>query len=213
MKRINAIIKYIKSEDRVIDVGCDHAYLSMILSKKRIFSIASDLKENIIQKAHLVASTRKLDDYIDFRCGNGFDTLRKEDNINVAVLSGMGSYLIIKLLSNTNYKFEKIITISNREHEYLRKNMLKLGYTVSLEEIIYEKGKYYNLILFKEGKTKYTIDELIIGKNHQNLEMLDKKNKEELIKINNILNTINNDKLLQKKKVIERNLISKFQEK
>ena len=208
MKRINAIAKYILDDDKVIDVGCDHAYLSMILAKRGIYSIASDLRENIIENSYDVAKSQKIDKFIDFRCGNGLDVLTDEDNVDVAVLSGMGSYLIIDILKRSKYTFKKVITISNREHEYLRSEMLKLGYKVFLEEIIYEKNKFYNLILFVPGKTKYSKEELVIGINHQNYDLLLKKNKMELDKINKILTSkdINNKKLIRKKEILEKYL-------
>ncbi len=206
MKRIYSIEKYIDNNDRVIDVGCDHAFLSMILSKRNIYSIASDIKENIIMKAFENVSKKKLSNNIDFRVGNGLEVLKSSDDINTVVLSGMGSNLIIQIMKNANKVFEKIITVSNREHEYLREEMLKLGYVVDLEEIIYEKNKYYNLILFKPGKTEYSEDELLLGRNHQNLDLFYKKNRYELDKINNIFKNkkINNKKLIRKKEILEK---------
>ena len=206
MKRINTIAKYISKNDRVIDVGCDHAYLSMALSRNKIYSIASDIRRNIIENSYEVAKKKELDKYIDFRVGNGLEVLSESDNINTLVLSGMGSTLMISILKNSNFRFKKIITISNREHEFLRTEMQKLGYKADLEEIIFEKNKYYNLILFVPGKKEYTEEELIIGVNHQNMELFREKNKIELDKINKILTLkqINNEKLYEKKNLLEK---------
>lgn len=48
--------------------------------------------------------------------------------------------------------FNKIITISNNNHDILRSEMIKLGYYIKEEEIIKDKSKYYNLIVFDRIK-------------------------------------------------------------
>ena len=44
--------------------------------------------------------------------------------------------------------------------------MNNLNYIVDKELIVKENNKYYNLITFKEGKTKYSRKELLLGLNH-----------------------------------------------
>jgi tRNA A22 N-methylase len=79
----------------------------------------------------------------------------------------MGSHTILDILNNTNLRFKKILTISNNHHNILRSEMNKINYKVKSEQIIKENNKYYNLIYFEEGKTKYTNSELLLGLNHK----------------------------------------------
>ena len=90
------------------------------------------------------------------------------------VLAGMGTHTILDILKKTNLRFNKIITISNNYHDILRNEMNKLNYIVSNELIVYENNKYYNLIVFKEGKRKYTEKELLLGLNHKDKIMYNK---------------------------------------
>ena len=51
MNRIEAIYSFITEEDKVVDVGCDQAKLSLLLAKRNQSSIAADISENVINKA------------------------------------------------------------------------------------------------------------------------------------------------------------------
>ena len=188
MIRIKKISSYIDENEKVIDVGCDMALLSLELAKRGIYSIASDLRENIIKNAEKNMPQKYLK-YIAFRVGNGI-TLYENENDYTLVLAGMGTHLILDIISSTIKKFNKIITISNNNHDILRKEMIKYGYKVSKEEIIKEKNKYYNLIVFIPGFYIYTKEEELIGINHQNKKLLKEKNEFIITKYTNILNNI-----------------------
>ena len=107
----------------------------------------------------------------------------------------MGTYNILKILSESKVKFNKIITISNNNHDILRKEMTSLGYYVKSEEIIKDKGKYYNLIIFDTNKRKYTKEDILVGVNHKNKELLKEKNLYLINKYKDILKSVNSEKL------------------
>lgn len=167
MNRIQAIYSFINEEDKVVDVGCDQAKLSLMLAKRKQFSIASDVSENVIDRAKHDIGNNK---YIDLRVSKGLDEI-KENEVDTLVLAGMGTYTIIDILKNTKLKFKKIITISNNYHDILRNKMNNLNYKVDRELIIKENKKYYNLIVFTEGTKKYSDSELLLGLNHIDNDM------------------------------------------
>lgn len=188
IKRIEKISSYIEDNEKVIDVGCDQAHLSELLAKRKIYSIASDIRKNIIDRAEKRIN-EDLKKYITFRVGNGVTLTEKETDYTL-VLAGMGTHLILNIITESIVTFKKIITISNNNHEILRKEMNKKGYIIELEEIIKEKGKYYNLIIFKKGTKNYTEEEFIIGINHQNTLLLKDHNQYLIRKYKNILEKI-----------------------
>ena len=166
MNRIETINSYILDKDKVVDVGCDQAKLSLMLEKRNIPSIASDISENVINKAKETIKS----DLIDLRVSNGLSNI-KEGEADTLVLAGMGTHTILDIISKTNLRFKKIITISNNYHDILRSKMLSYNYKISDEEIIKENNNYYNLIVFVEGKTKYSDYELYFGLNHRNKDL------------------------------------------
>ena len=173
MNRIEAICSFINDNDLVVDVGCDQVEVGILLSKRNIKSIASDISEKVVASAKEKVSKLNLNDYIDLRVSDGLDNI-KDGEANTLVLAGMGTYTILDILKKTNLRFNKIITISNNYHDILRDEMNKLNYIVSDELIVYENNKYYNLIVFKEGKRKYIEKELLLGMNHRDNIMYDK---------------------------------------
>lgn len=188
--RLETIIKYIDANDRVVDVGCDHAKVSIELANKGIPSIASDINEGIINK-------RKGEDYsslITFIVSDGLKDI--DDTLyDTVITSGMGSALIYDIISNSTLNFNKLITVSNNDYYDLRKNITSLGFVIDKEEIIFEKGKYYNLIVFIKGNKEYTEEELLLGVNHQNIELFKDYKLYLINKYNEILKKIPKDKI------------------
>lgn len=193
MTRLEKISSYISDNEKVLDVGCDQALLSKILAKRKIYSIASDLRPNIIENAKKNLTPLEKE-YITFSVNDGVPTILNEEY--TLVLSGMGAYTILDILKNSNYRFNKIITISNNNNDILRTEMSKLNYYVLEEEIIKEKGKFYNLIVFDNVKRDYSKEQILVGINHKNKELLKEKNDYLIKKYTSILNIANNEKLI-----------------
>lgn len=200
MTRIKKISSYIEDNEKVIDVGCDQALLSKLLAKRHIYSIASDVVDSIIERAseNLTLEEKK---YIDFRVGSGV-TLNENETDYTLVTAGMGTYTILDIVKNSKVRFNKIITISNNHHETLRREMIKMGYFIKLEEIVKEKGKLYNMIIFDTIEREFTNVELIVGYNHQNIELLKERNNLLIIKYKEILLKTNNDIISEKLKIL-----------
>ena len=193
MTRLEKISSYISDNEKVLDVGCDQALLSKILAKRKIYSIASDLRPNIIENAKKNLTPLEKE-YITFSVSNGVPTILNEEY--TLVFSGMGAHTILDILKNSNYRFNKIITISNNNNDILRTEMSKLNYYVLEEEIIKEKGKFYNLIVFDNVKRDYSKEQILVGINHKNKELLKEKNDYLIKKYTSILNIANNEKLI-----------------
>ena len=75
MNRIEKISSYIDVNDKVIDVGCDQAKLSIKLANRYQYSIASDVSEKVIEKAKKDIGENK---YIDLRVSNGLEKIHAE---------------------------------------------------------------------------------------------------------------------------------------
>lgn len=200
MNRIEGIYSFIDEQDKVVDVGCDQAKLSLMLANRGQHSIASDKSINVINRAKKDIGNNK---YIDLRVSNGLSNIH-ENEADTLVVAGMGTFTILEILKNTNIRFKKIITISNNNHDILRIKMNELNYMVDTELIIKENNKYYNLIIFVNGNKNYTEKEIYLGYNHKDKKMykeylnyiynkylkIKKLSKDKNIKINKILNLI-----------------------
>ena len=202
-KRLEAISSLVPIKSRVIDIGCDHGILSIYLFQNKISDlvIASDINENALGNAK--ENIKKNDVDIETRLGNGLDVLKEEDNIDTIIISGMGAHTIIGMLKNNQEKLKNINTIiiqSNTKLFFLRKEMIRLNYLITDEELVKDNNKIYTIIKYEKGYKKYNKKELYFGPIliKKNNELFKEKNKIELEKLNLLL------KLLPKNKLIDR---------
>ncbi len=182
-KRLLTILSFINEKDLIVDVGCDHAYLSKLLEKRGQKSIACDIVPEIINKRK--SENSKL---INYYVSDGLKDIKEK--YDYPILSGMGTFTILNIIKSSVVNYNKCIISSNSDNDILRKEMVKLGFKITKEQIIKEKGKYYNIILFEIGKCNYTEKEYYIGVNHVDLDMLKEKNTYLLNKYNNLLKNI-----------------------
>jgi len=161
--RLKNIYNFIDRKDKVIDVGCDHALLSiyLYLNKKNKYIVASDINKKPLEKAIQNIKKYNIEDKIKVVCQDGIENVFKCDT---AVLSGMGTNTILKILNNKNVKkLNKLIISSNNDYYLLRKVMNKKGFCIEEETIVYEKGKYYPIIVYKRGNEHLKKIELEYG--------------------------------------------------
>lgn len=186
-KRILAILSFINKDDIIVDIGCDHAYLSKNLEKRNQYSIASDINEGIIKNRK-----KEKSNLIKYYVSDGLKNI--EEYYDYPIICGMGTTTILKILKESNLNFNKCLISSNSDNEELRIGMKNLGFVVKEEVIIKEKGKFYNIIMFKKGEYEYTKKELYIGINHIDRNILKEKNKYLLNKYTKLLKKIPKEK-------------------
>lgn len=196
--RLKSIAKYVSKNDKLIDIGCDHALLDIYLIKEKILKkvIVSDIHEGALNAGISNIKKEKLEKKIDTRLGNGLEVLSDNDDIDTVLISGMGTTTILDILNNKYLKnINKLIIQSNNDHTELRTEITKLGYKVINEEYLVDMKKNYIIIVFERGEQKYSKNELRYGpilihdKDYLNFEL------NQCIKIKNFIPT---NKLLLK---------------
>jgi len=161
-KRLEAVATLVDVGKRVIDVGCDHAYLDIYLTLNNNNNcIATDINKNALNMAITNIKKYNLEDKIETKLTNGLEGLKiyKKDNI---VISGMGTFTILEILKTNNLSNTLIIS-SNNNIDVLRKGVIKLGYYIDTELFIIDKNKPYIIIKFKKGFRKYNLNDFIFG--------------------------------------------------
>lgn len=168
--KINARLKKIgdlvEANSFCLDIGCDHALLDIYLvnQKKNIKAIASDIAEGPLEHARKNIKRERLENEIEVRLGDGLSTYSEE--VNTAIMSGIGGRTIIGICKN-NYKiFKKIDTYilsPNNYQEDVKRFMCQNGYYIENEEFVKENKFIYQIIIFKKGKKKYSKKEYFFG--------------------------------------------------
>lgn len=210
-RRLEVVASYVRDNSKVIDIGCDHGFLSIFLAKKydNIKIIASDINENALGNAAKNINKMNLQDKIDVRLGNGLDVISALE-IDTIVISGMGANTIVGILKYSRDKLtyvKDIIVQSNTDLYFLRKNITSLGYYIEDETLVLDKNIIYTVIKFSKGKKRYSYKELYLGpilllKNDDLFKM---KCRKELDTLRIIRQNINKGHYFYKKK-LERNI-------
>lgn len=187
--KLKAIAFYIDKEDKVIDIGCDHAYLDIYLAQENLCKkiIASDINENALQSAVNNIDKFRLNKKIKTVLSDGLESIDTRF-INTIVIAGMGCKTIKHILSVKDLdNIDKIILSSNNDQYELRKFMYSIGYHLEDEKIIYEKKHYYVVSKYIKGKEKCNKNLLHFGiykeENKEYYEYLYKENINVLKKI------------------------------
>ncbi len=163
-KRLNALVLFVSKNDSVVDVGCDHGYLSIYLKENNLVKnvIASDINKNALNSAINNINKKKLD--IKTILSDGLENINLK-NINTLIISGMGTNTILHILKdNTKLdKIHKLIIQSNNDYNILRKELNIKGYYLDKEEYTFDKNKWYITCLFIKSKKRNTKEEIEYG--------------------------------------------------
>ena len=99
--RLKAIVKFVDQKDSIVDVGCDHGYLSIYLVENKLVKkvIASDINQNALNSA--INNIKKSNLDIETVLSDGIKDVNLK-GINTLVISGMGTSTILHILSDSN---------------------------------------------------------------------------------------------------------------
>jgi tRNA (adenine22-N1)-methyltransferase len=148
---------YIKTGERVADIGTDHALLPVYLVRNGIspFVIATDVAEG----PYIVARERigKLmdgspdADKIELRRGDGLDALGPGE-VDAVVIAGMGGELIASIITRDLAKgrsFGKYILQPRTKSDRLRASLAENGFIIMEESEALEKGRMCEVLLVR----------------------------------------------------------------
>ena len=148
--RLSAALKLLGECECLADIGCDHGRFSVAAlqhgTAKKV--IASDISAASLEKAKLLAAHCGCTGQIEFRCTDGFTGFAPCE-IDKAVLTGMGGELIVSILKKNIPVVDvlkKIVMQPMRGEAELRKYLYTNGFAVLDEEVIFDSGRYYQVI-------------------------------------------------------------------
>lgn len=165
-ERLMKVASFIPKNHNIIDVGCDHALLSIYLVQnlepQKV--IASDIKEGPLIQARENIQKYQVEKQIKVKLGAGIDTI--EEDIDTIVISGMGGLNMIGILKYHPEKYKNVNTIilsPNSDTDKVRKEICKLGFYIEKESLVKDKNIIYPVILFQRGKAKYHYSDYLYG--------------------------------------------------
>lgn len=211
--RLRLVGDYVDKGSVPLDIGCDHAKLSIYLLKEKNFPFvyASDNKIGPLNQAKENVNYYNLADKIELIKADGLNSLN--DKIDTITVTGMGGLTINKMFLENKNKLTDIKTIILSPNNFIkevRETINKLGYYLKDEELVEESDKLYHILVFSKGNKVYSDKELYLGPilMTKNKKIIKKYYRNELSNINNLL--LNNniprerqEKLIKIKKYLE----------
>ena len=155
-KRLKAITEFVDKEDRIIDIGCDHALLDIYIKEniKNRKIIASDIHEGAIKQAKKNIEKYSMERKISLRLGDGLDVI-KEGEVDTIIIAGMGYNNIEKILSNSE-KLKDINSDQTIACYDKHKNEVSLWVLVHIHMIM-RCMVYMVIMIFKHASLKQRI--------------------------------------------------------
>lgn len=161
-KRLGKIAEYVPQGSIVADIGTDHGYIPIYLIENLICEkvIAADVSKPSLDKTINYVKDIGYEDRINTRLGDGLAVL-KPNEVDTIIIAGMGGVLMTQILNRSpeiiettnNFIFQAMIGTDE-----LRKYLYNNNFVIEDESLIYEDGKYYEIIFAKKGKSSYNMD-------------------------------------------------------
>lgn len=155
-KRLQAIADLVTPGNRVADVGCDHAYVSIYLAKEKLSPkiIAMDINQGPVDRARENILKYGYASVIEVRKSDGLRKLEPGE-ADTILLAGMGGALMLQILKarpEVVSAAEELILQPQSEIHLVREALKDLGFLITAENMLTEDSKYYVCMKVKAAR-------------------------------------------------------------
>lgn len=160
--RLNLILKQIRKDERVLDLGTDHALLLIELLKKDITTnvVGSDINEGPLNIARQNLSESGFDN-VKLIQSDGFENIEPKD-FDTIVIAGLGTSTIRDIIKSKEFNGRYLIHSTNHLED-LRRYINEIGHMIVNEWIDKEDHIYNVIIETRLGDQKLEHKDLFLG--------------------------------------------------
>ncbi len=154
-KRLGAVAMLVQECDSLADIGTDHGYIPIYLleHKKIQKAVAMDINKGPLERAREHVEESGLQEKISLRLSNGADKLAVGE-VQAVVIAGMGGPLMVNIIESKLEVFRALdffVLQPQSEIEQVRHFLQEQGFVITKENMVFEEGKYYSMMLVKSG--------------------------------------------------------------
>ena len=147
---------------RLLDIGCDHAYLPIRLVKegKAPGAVVTDISAGAIERAVAHIKSAGLEYRITARLADGLEGYQ-DGECDTMIISGMGGPLIIDILETGEYLldgFKEIVLSPQSEIALVRRWLASHRLRLTDEKMICDQNKYYVILKAVSGEENIYAD-------------------------------------------------------
>lgn len=168
--RLRQCAAFVRPGSRMADIGTDHGYLPVWLTRRQIcpHAIAADINAGPLARARETANTYRAADLVELRLSDGLAAL-KRDEVDDIVIAGMGGELIAAILGRAPWIREETLRfiLQPMSHpEKLRAFLYEHGFALLQEETVLDSGRLYTVMLsaFTGHVLSPTLEECYLGR-------------------------------------------------
>ncbi len=154
-ERLRMLADMVAPGSRLVDVGCDHGFLSIYLVQAGICpsALAMDVRRGPLSGAKRHVEEYGLGDYIALRLSDGLAAYRAGE-ADALVCAGMGGRLMERILRegmDQARSLRELILQPQSELPRFRAFLREAGFLVTEEAAVCEEGKYYFAMKARPG--------------------------------------------------------------
>ncbi len=134
----------------MVDVGTDHAYLPVWLTRRGIcpHAIGVDIRPQPLSRARETAEKYRAEDLVDLRLSDGLDQVSAHE-VDDIVVAGMGGEVIAGILEAAPWlrdKEKRLVLQPMSRAECLREYLFQHGFELEKEEIVMNNRRLYTVM-------------------------------------------------------------------
>ena len=172
-KRLKKVAKLVEPAAFLVDIGCDHGFLSIELVSNDTVkkALCTDINEGPLSRADEHIKEYKLESRISTLLSDGLLAIKGQESqypFDAACICGMGGLMGIKIMHEAAgffMKMDKIYLQLQSDIELVRLYLKKAGYKTEFEDMVFEDGKYYTVI-----KTHFSGNTNVDGNGNTNID-------------------------------------------
>lgn len=150
-KRLEAIARYIRPGDAVIDVGTDHGYIPAYLAQKGYARrlIAADINKGPLMRARLTAEEFGVAERIEFVLADGLSGI-DTSKLDAIIVAGMGGETIAGILEKAKGTLKPDTRIILQPQTKLKELVSRLnanGLKILDATLVLDEGRIYEVLL------------------------------------------------------------------
>lgn len=159
-KRLETVAAFVPKGCRIADIGTDHGYIPIWLVQQNhvAHAIAMDVRSGPLERAAAHIEQYHLTGQIEVRLSDGLAQLQPGE-ADAVVIAGMGGELMIRIMDEGKHVWDSVRTwvLSPQSELYkVRRYLQEQGFSINMETMLTEEGKYYTVMQVERGVMEYT---------------------------------------------------------
>ena len=152
--RLAAVCEWIRADDRVADIGTDHARLPVYLMQRGLAAaaIGLDIAQGPLQRARRTVAAHHMENHVALRQSDGAGSL-SPDEVDTVVVTGMGGESIARIALRSPWlRGKRLILGPHTRRDELPGWLAPEGFRLKAQKDVLDAGRMYRLYLF-EGES------------------------------------------------------------